>query len=75
MDVRNDSPNSRAGRFLWMDEKARKRYLAVLNKKIAKGYFSSDPILSKLVEDMAPVFNDFLDGDIPMKNERTSASR
>ena len=58
-----------------MDQKARKRYLAALNKKIAEGYFSSDQILVRLVEEMAPVFNDFLDDDIPTNNKRTSVSR
>jgi hypothetical protein len=63
MDVRTVSPNIRNGRFLWMDEKEQKRYLAVLNKKIAEGFYTSDQILSRLVDEMAPVFNDFLDGD------------
>jgi hypothetical protein len=68
MDVRPVSPNIRNGRFLWMDEKEQKRYLAVLNKKITEGFFASDQILSRLVDEMAPVFNDFLDGDIPSTN-------
>ena len=63
------------GRFLWMDQKAKKRYLALLNKKIAEGYFSSDQILVRLVEEMAPVFNEFLDDDIPTNNKRTSIPR
>ena len=58
-----------------MDQKAKKRYLASLNKKIAEGYFSSDQILVRLVEEMAPVFNEFLDDDIPTNNKRTSIPR
>ena len=75
MDVRNDSSKIRLGRFLWMDEKARMRYLAALKKKIAEGYFSSDQIIVRLVDEMAPVFNDFLDNDMPDKNDRTIVSR
>jgi hypothetical protein len=64
MDARGHSLNIRTGRFLWMEETARKRYLATLKKRIAEGYFSSDRILVSLVDEMAPVFNDFL-GDDP----------
>ena len=65
MDVRNASPNSKAGRFLWMDEKAKKRYLSELQRKIGEGYFSSEQILVKIVDEMAPVFSDYIDGDMP----------
>jgi len=75
MDVRKESPNIRTGRFLWMDEKSRKRYLAALNKKIAEGFFSSDIIITRLVDEMAPVFNDFLDSDAMAKNELSKSYR
>jgi hypothetical protein len=52
------SPNIRTGRFLWMDEKSRNNYLSVLSKKISEGYFSSEMILTKVVDEIAPVFDD-----------------
>jgi hypothetical protein len=66
VETRRDSPNIRTGRFLCMDEQSKKHYLDVLNKKIADGYFSSEMILTKVVEEIAPVFNEQLDADIPV---------
>jgi hypothetical protein len=74
MDVRKDGSAVRGGRFLWMDEKAKKRYLAAINKKIAEGFFSSEQIILRIVDEMAPVFNDFLDTKIPEKNDRAGVS-
>jgi hypothetical protein len=64
VETRSESPNIRSGRFLWMDEQSKKRYLAALNKKITEGYFSSEQIIGKIVEELAPVFNEHLDADI-----------
>ncbi len=63
VDKCSHNPSLKTGRFLWMDEQARREYVASLHKKIANGYFSSDHIISKIVDDMAPVFNDYLDPD------------
>jgi len=63
MDVRAISSKIRMGRFLWLDEKAQKSYLLGLNKKIAEGYFTSDQILTRIVDEMAPVFNDSVEDD------------
>ena len=52
------SPNIRTGRVLWMDEKSRNNYLSALAKKISEGYFSSEMILAKVVDEIAPVFDD-----------------
>jgi hypothetical protein len=41
-----------------MDEKSRNKYLSVLSKKISEGYFSSEMILTKVVDEIAPVFDD-----------------
>jgi hypothetical protein len=51
------------GRFLWMEEKEKKRYLAILRKKITEGFFSSDKILLQLVDEMAPAFSDSIEED------------
>jgi hypothetical protein len=41
-----------------MDEKSRNNYLSALAKKISEGYFSSETILAKVVDEIAPVFDD-----------------
>jgi len=57
--------NSRQGRFLWMPESSRRDYLASLRRKIEEGYFFSEPILSRLAEDLAPAYSDSINADIP----------
>ena len=66
MEHRIASTNIRTGRFLWMDEPSKKRYLTALVEKIEKGYFSSDQILLKVVDELAPVFSEHLDADVSM---------
>jgi hypothetical protein len=75
MDARIRSLNIRKGRFLWMQEKAQKRYLAMLKKRIGEGYFSSDNILASLVDEIAPVFNDFLDHEFSDSHKGSSLFR
>jgi hypothetical protein len=55
-DRRLHPSNVRQGRFLWMSESARNDYLATLKQKITEGYFFSDPILSRVAEDLAPLY-------------------
>jgi len=66
VEPRSTSPNIRAGRFSWMDEQSKKRYLTALNSKISEGYFSSEKILLKVVDELAPVFSEHLDADVSM---------
>jgi hypothetical protein len=75
MDARRHSMNIRSGRFLWMEEQAKNRYLSMLKKRILEGYFSSDHILMSLVDEIAPVFNDFLDNDSLAGDKHTLVSR
>ena len=66
MKHRTASTNIRTGRFLWMDEQSKKCYLTALVEKIEKGYFSSDQILLKVVDELAPVFSEHLDAEVSM---------
>ena len=64
MSKNNVSPsNVRQGRFLWIAENLRSDYLAALCKKISDGYYFSDPILSRIAEDLAPVYADAASND------------
>ncbi|KMQ52648.1 hypothetical protein CHISP_0417 [Chitinispirillum alkaliphilum] len=54
----NSSGNIRKGRFLWMDSEDQNKYLSELTRKITSDFFCSDQVLSKIVEDLAPVFCD-----------------
>ena len=64
VEKRKESPNIRTGQFLWMDKKSRERYLAVLNKKISEGYYSSESTLAKVVDELAPIFNENINHDM-----------
>jgi hypothetical protein len=48
-----------------MPESSRRDYLASLRRKIEEGYFFSEPILSRLAEDLAPAYSDSINADIP----------
>jgi hypothetical protein len=56
--LHNLSPNIRSGKFLWMDEDSKRRYLCKLHDRIDKGYYFSDSILTKVVDEIAPVMDD-----------------
>lgn len=67
MEPRKDSPNIRTGRFLWMEEGSKKEYLKDLRRRIENGYFFKEGIVTKIVEDIAPVMNDCIDGEISLR--------
>ncbi|MBN1984124.1 MAG: hypothetical protein JW795_21520 [Chitinivibrionales bacterium] len=48
----------RQGKFQWMDEDSKQKYIEELKKKISDGYFYSERVIGKLVEELAPVFSD-----------------
>lgn len=58
MEIKNDFPNVRRGKFLWMEKSAQKSYIDSLKRKINEGYFQTDNVLSKIAEDLTPVFGD-----------------
>lgn len=53
----------RKGRFLWMENSAQHSYLMELKIKIESGYYFSESIISKIVEDLAPVMADTIDNE------------
>lgn len=57
----HEPQNSRKGKFVGMQEQDRQLYIKSLKKKISDGYFYSDAILSRIVDDIAPVFSDSVD--------------
>jgi hypothetical protein len=61
MDRRNDSPNVRKGRFLWMESGERDRFVSDLKFKISQGYYYSEMIFGKIAEDLAPVMAEAVD--------------
>ncbi len=54
----NDNPNLRRGQFIWRDEAAQKRYVESITGRIQAGYYSSDRVLSKIVEELAPALSE-----------------
>ncbi len=63
-----DSPNIRKGRFLWMDKHSQGRYLSQLRRKIEAGYFQTEEILDRIVDEIAPAINDSVERDLSMNN-------
>ena len=55
-----DSPpapsNVRHGRFLWMNDPARKDYLKRLREKIDSRFFFSEAVFKQIAEDLAPMY-------------------
>lgn len=52
----------RRGQFLWLDKAAQQRYLHTLKRRIAEGYYNSDLVFSKVVEEIAPVLEEIVAG-------------
>lgn len=50
-----------------MEEGLKKEYLRDLKHRIENGYFFKDIIMTKIVDDIAPVMNDCVDGEISFK--------
>jgi hypothetical protein len=53
----------RRGQFLWMEPAAQHRYLKNLKQRIADGYYNSDRVFTKVVEDIAPVLEEVVAGE------------
>ncbi len=63
MNAPQKNPAIRQGQFLWMDKTGQKHYLSSLKKKIEEGYYYSEKVISRIVEEIAPVMNDIVDQD------------
>jgi hypothetical protein len=60
MNLQQQSTALRKGQFLWMDPAARNDYLQKLRKRISEGYYYSERIFSKVVDEIAPVFEEII---------------
>jgi hypothetical protein len=58
MNARQSGNGNRKGQFLWMDPPARNNYLQNLKAKISEDYFFSESVLSKIVDDLAPIIDE-----------------
>lgn len=52
------NPAIRQGKFLWRDDASKTAYLQNLKKKIADGFYTSEDVIGRIVEDIAPIYND-----------------
>ncbi len=57
------NPALRQGQFLWMDESTKKNYISRLKERIEKGYYFSDKVITRIVDEIAPVINDTIEHD------------
>ncbi len=55
------SPGVKKGRFMWREEPDRRQYIRQLTARIRQGYYQSDDVLDKVVEELAPAFSDSLE--------------
>jgi hypothetical protein len=64
VEPHKESPNIRSGRFLCLQEGERKQYLQDLRCRIEEGYFFKESIVTKIVDEIAPVMNECVDGEM-----------
>ncbi len=58
MDNINPKTGKRLGKFLWIEQPSeRARKLADLKKKVSNGFYSTDLVLSGLVNELAPAIS------------------
>ena len=61
----NPQTGKRLGKFLWLNsEEEQQKYLNGLREKIASGFYTSDSVLTSLVEEIAPTLSDSVDVDV-----------
>ncbi len=58
MKMQERNPAIRQGQFLWMDDPERKQYIASLKKKISDGFYSSEKVISGVVDEIAPILHE-----------------
>ena len=58
MSALKRNPSMRQGQFLWMEENSREKYVTNLKDKIDKGFYFTEQVISKIVEEIAPVLNE-----------------
>ncbi len=63
METPPKNPALRQGQFHWMNEPAKKSYLSMLKKRIDEGYYFSDKVVTRIVDEIAPVLNDCVEQD------------
>jgi hypothetical protein len=58
----NPQTGKRLGKFLWLESKEEQsEYLAQLREKIESGFYTSESVLSSLVDEIAPTLSDAVD--------------
>ncbi|MFH1761819.1 MAG: hypothetical protein ABIA63_12040 [bacterium] len=48
----------RKGKFIWMEESARKSVVTRLRERMKAGYYTSEKVVESLVERLAPEFHE-----------------
>lgn len=63
MKIASSNPSIKQGRFQWMDETAKKKFISIIKKRIADGYYFSEKVVTQVVDEIAPVINDTVEQD------------
>jgi hypothetical protein len=59
----DDNPSVRKGKFLFMEASAQEHFVQKLTSRIAEGYYTSDRVLSRIVDELGPVFNELAENE------------
>lgn len=61
----NPQTGKRMGQFLWREsDTEREDYIRQLKSKIASGFYSSEMVLSSIVDELAPAVSNSLDVEV-----------
>ncbi len=61
----NPQTGKRLGKFLWRDsDEEQDAYLRQLRSKIADGFFTSDDVLTSIVDELAPAVSSAMDIEV-----------
>jgi hypothetical protein len=63
MEPHRKNSANRKGQFLWMEPEAQYLYLTTLKERISQGYYFTDRVFSRVVEDIAPILEETAVGD------------
>ena len=63
MKIPPSNPSVKQGRFLWMDDSAKKKFISIIKKRITDGYYFSEKVITQVVDEIAPVLNDTVEQD------------
>lgn len=63
MEPHQKNSANRRGQFLWMDPEDQHAYLNILKHRISEGYYFTERVFTRIVDDIAPILEKAAAGD------------